>query len=78
MSAMQLELPETLRAEIASRLARMGTSEAAWMEAAVREKLAADSQLEYLERRAARGDRRAYERVLAKVPAADPEPGDER
>jgi len=45
---------------------------------AVREKLAACAQLEYLENRAARGSREAYERVLAKVPAAPPVPGDER
>ena len=45
---------------------------------AVREKLEACVQLDYLNARAARGSRDAYERVLAKVPAAAPIPGDER
>jgi hypothetical protein len=45
---------------------------------AVREKLAACAQLEYLEGRAARGSREAYERVLARAPAVEPAPGDER
>ena len=36
------------------------------------------AQLEYLQARAARGSRAAYERVLAKVPAVEPAPGDER
>jgi hypothetical protein len=42
------------------------------------EKLAACAELEYLEGRAAKGSRAAYERVLGKVPAATPVPGDER
>jgi hypothetical protein len=36
------------------------------------------AQLDYLEGRAARGSREAYDRVLSKVPAAPPLPGDER
>ena len=34
--------------------------------------------VEYLESRGAHGSRESYERILAKVPAADPVPGDER
>ena len=78
MSVFQVELPEGLRAEVAGRLAQRGISESAWVEEAVREKLAADAEMEYLAVRAARGDRAAFERVLAKVPAADPLPGDGR
>ena len=78
MSLMRVELPEGLRAEVAGRVARLGISESAWLEEAVREKLAADAEREYLEGRAARGDRAAFERVLAKVPASDPLSGDER
>ncbi len=47
------------------------------MATAVREKLAACAELESLESRAARGSQEAYDRVLAKVPAAEPMPGDE-
>ena len=78
MSALQLELPEGLRAEVAVLVARRGITESAWLEEAVREKLAADAELEYLAARAARGDRGAFERVLAKAPASDPLPGDVR
>jgi hypothetical protein len=45
---------------------------------AVRERLAALAELEYLEARAARGGRAAFERVPDKVPATEPAPGDER
>jgi hypothetical protein len=72
MSVFRVELPEELRAEVAKRVARTGVTESAWVENAVREKLAADAQLEYLEARAARGDRQAFEQVLRKVPADPP------
>ena len=48
------------------------------MAEAVREKLAACAELEYLEGRAARGQAEAYARILAKVPPVEPMPGDER
>jgi predicted nucleic acid-binding protein len=37
-----------------------------------------EADLEYLEARAVRGSRVAFERVLGKVPATAPLPGDER
>jgi hypothetical protein len=76
MSALLVELPEGLRAEVAGQVAQRGISESAWVEEAVREKLAADAELEYLAARAARGNRGAFEQVLSKVPAADPLPDD--
>lgn len=63
---------------MARRAAQGQDSESEWVTDAVREKLAACAQSEYLESRAARGSREAYERVLAKVPAVAPTPGDER
>lgn len=78
MSVLSVELPEELRVEVADRLARLGVSASAWVEEAVREKLAADAELKLLEARAARGNRAAFERILAKVPDAEPDPGDER
>jgi hypothetical protein len=78
MSAFVVELPEELRAVVVERIRARGLTESAWVEEAVREKLAADAQLESLKARAARGDRAAFERVLAKVPAVEPVAGDER
>ncbi len=44
---------------------------------ALAEKLSALLTEEYLEARAQRGNRGKFERVLAKVPSRDPDPGDE-
>jgi hypothetical protein len=78
MNGFVVELPSELQPEVARRAGQGQGSESAWVADAVREKLAACSQLEYLESRAARGTREAYARVLAKVPAVAPSPGDER
>ena len=78
MNNFTVELPPDLRAEVARRAGQGPDSASSWVPEAVREKLAACAQLEYREGRAARGSREAYERALAKVPAADPMPGDER
>lgn len=78
MSALQLDLPDDLRAKMTEETARRGISESAWLLEAVREKLASDEALQRLEQRATRGDRAAFERVLAKAPDAPPVPGDER
>lgn len=73
-----VELPEELRAEIVRRAGQKPGGEAAWVTDAVREKLAACAQMDYLETRANRGSREAYNRVLSKIPATPPLPGDER
>lgn len=78
MSNFVVELPVELQAEVSRRAGQKPGGESAWVADAVREKLAACAQLDYLEARAARGSRAAYERVLSKVPAAPPLPGDER
>ena len=77
MNGFVVELPAELQAEVARRAAENPGGESAWVADAVKEKLEACSQREYLETRAARGSREAYERVLAKIPAACPLPGDE-
>jgi hypothetical protein len=77
MSSFVVELPAELQAEVARRAGQKPGGESAWVTDAVREKLEACAELEYLEARAARGDRNAYGRVLCKVPAASPIPGDE-
>lgn len=78
MSTLVLELPEKLREAVAGEAARRGVSESEWLAEAAREKLAAEAELAYLAGRAARADRAAFEGVLDRVPAAPPEPGDER
>ena len=78
MNSFTIELPAELHVEVARRASQKPGGESAWVADAVREKLAACAQMEYLEARAARGIRHAYERVLATVPAVEPVPGDER
>jgi hypothetical protein len=73
-----VELPDKLKAEVARRASGVPGGDAAWVAEAVREKLIACAELEYLEGRAAMGSRKAYERVMRKVPAAAAVPGDER
>ena len=73
-----VELPAELWAEVVRRAGQTPGGGSAWVVEAVREKLAACAQLEYLESRAVRGSRLAFEQVLAKVPAVAPQPGDER
>ena len=78
MNAFVVELPAELQAEVARRASQEPGGESAWVADAVREKLDACAQLEYLEARAAHGSREAYDRVLSKVPAVPPLSGDER
>jgi hypothetical protein len=78
MSELRIELPPDIWAEVARRTGGDPAAEAQWVADAVRERLAALADLEYLETRAARGSREAFERVLNKVPATAPLPGDER
>ena len=78
MSDFVVELPAELQAEVARRANQKQGGESAWVADAVREKLEACAQLEYLESRAALGSREAFDRVLSKVPAAPPLTGDER
>src|ERR1017187_3687813 len=67
MNIFVVELPAELQAEIARRASQKPGGESAWVADAVREKLEACAQLDYLESRAAHGSREAYDRVLSKV-----------
>lgn len=78
MSTLVLEVPDAVREAVAGEAARRGLTEAAWLEEAVREKLAAEAELAQLRARAARADRAAFDAVLSKVPVAPPELGDAR
>jgi len=77
MSTITVSLPDYLRAN-AERLAREeGISINQLVASAMGEKLAALEGLSRLEDRAARGRMVDIDRILAKVPAAEPLPGDE-
>ena len=78
MNSFVVELPAELQAEIARRVGQNPGGESAWVADAVREKLEACAQIEYLEARAACGSRDAYDRVLSRIPAVTPILGDER
>ena len=78
MNGLTIELPRSLRAAVAGEASKRGVSEADWLAEAAREKLAAEAGLALMAERAARGDRAAYDAVLARTPAAPPEVGDER
>ena len=74
MSTLSLRLPESLHRQLKTVAEREGVSINQFIATAVAEKLSALMTADYLEERAARGDRARFERVLAKVrdvPAED-------
>jgi HicB family len=74
MSTLSLRLPESLHKQLKAVAERDGVSINQFIATAVAEKLSALVTAEYLEERAARGDRVRFDRVLAKVrdvPAED-------
>lgn len=76
MSTMSLRLPESLHRQ-AKELARQeGISINQLVATALAEKISALAAGEYLEKRAARGSRRKFERALGKVKDAEPEERD--
>ena len=76
MSKLSLRLPESLRKQVKALAKEEGVSVNPFVKAALAEKLSALLTQEYLGARAARGDRGAFERVLARIPDAEPEAGD--
>ena len=77
MSTMSLRLPESLHERAREVAKREGVSINQLIATALAEKLSALDTVEYLQARAARGSRDAFEEVLRKVPAAPPLDGDE-
>lgn len=72
MSSLSLRLPESLHKQLRDVAEREGVSINQLITTAVAEKLSALMTAEYLEERAARGSRPAFDGVLAKVPAVPP------
>jgi hypothetical protein len=77
MSTMSLRLPESLHEKVRELAAKEGVSINQLITTALAEKLSALMTVEYLEERARRGDRRNFERVLAKVKDREPDADDE-
>jgi predicted DNA-binding ribbon-helix-helix protein len=67
MSTLSLRLPESLHKQLKAVAERDGVSINQFIATAVAEKLSALMTVDYLEERAARGDRARFDRVLGKV-----------
>lgn len=78
MSALSLRLPESLHRKIRVLAERDEVSINQFIATAVAEKTAALLAVEYLDARGRQGDRRLFDRVLARVPDVPPISGDER
>jgi len=76
MSALSVRLPESLHRKLAEMADREGISINQLINSAVAEKMSALMTEEYLQARAARGNRRKFDAVLAKVPDVEPEDTD--
>lgn len=77
MSTLSLRLPDSLHKRVRELAQQDGISINQFISTAVAEKLAALVTEEYLRERARRGSRDKFRAVLAKVPDAPPESGDE-
>ena len=77
MSTLSLRLPESLHQKLRELAARDDVSINQLIATAVAEKTSALLTVDYLEARAQSADRRAFDRVLARVPDVPPLPGDE-
>ena len=77
MSALSLRLPDSVHRHIKEFAQKEGVSINQFIASAVAEKVSALATEEYLQARAERADKKAFELVLSKVPSREPIPGDE-
>ena len=77
MSTLSLRLPESLHRKIKELAVREGISINQLISTAVAEKMSALLTAEMLEKRARRGSRDKFDRVLSKIPDVEPE-GEDR
>lgn len=77
MSALSLRLPDSVHRHIKEFAQKEGVSINQFIASAVAEKVSALATEEYLQARAERADKKAFELVLSKVPSRQPIPGDE-
>lgn len=76
MTTMSLRLPDSIHRQLKALAERDGVSMNHMVTIAVAEKTAALLTVDYLERRAGRGDRTKFEAALAAVPDVEPEERD--
>jgi hypothetical protein len=77
MSTVTVRIPEYIHKRLRAMSKRENASINQLITLAVAEKLSAIETMDYLEERAARADRAAFEAVLDKVPDVPPAAGDE-
>jgi len=76
MSALSLRLPKSLHEQLRELAQEEGISVNQFVMLAVAEKVAAISAIEYLEKRARRGNRERFLEILNKAPDVEPEESD--
>jgi hypothetical protein len=74
---MSIRIPDSLHRGIKELATKDGYTMNQFIITAAAEKLAALSTLDYLRERADRADFKEFERIMALIPAGDPDPGDE-
>lgn len=72
MSTLSLRLPASLHRHVRELAKREGVSINQLISAAVGEKVAALDTVDYLRERAKRGNRKAFDAVLARIPDVEP------
>lgn len=77
MSALSLRLPDSVHRHIKELAQQEGVSINQFISSAVAEKVSAIATEDYLQQRALRADKQAFQRVLAKVPNREVVSGDE-
>ena len=77
MSTISLRLPESLHKRVRELAKEEDVSINQLITTALAEKMSALMTVDYLEERAARGDRAKFERVMRKVRDVEPDEGDE-
>ena len=77
MTTMSVRLPDSLHQRARELAQKEGVSINQLVATALAEKISALDTVTYLEQRASRGSREAFQRVLDSVPEDAPEPGDE-
>jgi hypothetical protein len=76
MITVSIQIPDSVKRHVERLAAKEGISVDQFYATAAAEKLAALEAADYIAQRAARSDREAFLRVLAKVPPAEPEEWD--
>lgn len=77
MATLSIRVPDSLHSAIKEMASKEGYSMNQFLITAAAEKLSSLDTVDYLRTRANRADLAAFDRILDKVPAVQPDPGDE-